>query len=222
MSIDYKYKIEKYKNKYFNLINQNGGKPIKYEQFIDEFNNIDKLIGNQQHILTGTGAIICMLFHYNMTELLDNFLEINDCPTNINYLYTPDNANYLNINKIGNFDKSDELSNDKITCYLNLNVNDSNKIKKICFTKVHHIEYSKLGDYDIVNINSLYNMYLFNDGDKVEKQNKINTIEQIMFKIKNDVKKNNNHSNDDTTNDYNLNINNSNNNDGDTLSSLFK
>ncbi len=187
MTTDFKHKAYKYEKKYFDLIKQIGGgksKPLWYDKFENSLKEIDGLLNNneQQHILTGTSAIIYILYELQIEpKILDEFDE----PDDIDYLYEINNLN--NSNNHGNFNKInivDSTSNNKKISYLR-QPELPNMINKFDLMCVYHIKYSKIGKYDVVNINTLYNMYLFNNKDK--NKFKINALEKII----NYVKKNN-------------------------------
>ena len=181
MSIDYKYKADKYKAKYFNLLNQKGGNPVWYNEFEKSLQEIDNLLttNGQEHILTGTSAIAYVLCELKMTELLDEF----EYPCDIDYLYETSNNTYITKKNFGDFVRLDNLNKDtnKKACYERPS-DGSKRINKIDFTGVYKIKHSKVGKYDIVNINTLYNMYLFCDKEKNIERIKI--LEKIIDHVK--------------------------------------
>jgi hypothetical protein len=181
MSIDYKQKAEKYKNKYFNLLQQKGGgKPLWYVEFEKSLIEIDDIMknNNQQHILTGTSAIAYILNELGLTELLDSF----EYPNDIDYLYDTQNG-VLNVPQFGEFvrDENFNIETDKKICYKRLD-NGVKRINIVDFTGVYHIKHSQIGNFDVVNVNTLYNMYLFCNKEKNIERIKI--LQKILDYIK--------------------------------------
>jgi len=139
-------------------------------KFIIDINDISLLLNNyydDKWILTGSSAILYLLYHNNIKDILI-------IPSDIDILLC--SLDLINIKKIGNFNKIQDTPQRSAT-FLRNNINYNNVINKIDISLVQSIEYIKVNNIKVINPNLLIKYYE-NDIDLPDR-NKKNDIYKI-------------------------------------------
>lgn len=193
----YKKKAIKYKLKYLDLKNKLGllgGIPVWYNKFESELFDIYRLVQNYyttttKPILTGSGAIAYLLNYLHMDTDLDNLMELDINPHDLDFLYIS-NTGLSNPDSLGIFNINPAQKRETSVTFKINSETSNNYIKSFDVSKINKINYFELNGINIINLKSLSSFYtsdFLDDDEKINKDKlKKDLIEKIIKKINDD------------------------------------